>query len=96
MKKILFLYTIITLFLVAAVAAAADQNVIVEINGMTCDVCTIAVKKSLKSVPGVKSVKVSFEENKARLVVDPSVTDGALTDALKKAGEYEGKVIERK
>ncbi|MDA8084747.1 MAG: heavy metal-associated domain-containing protein [Nitrospiraceae bacterium] len=96
MKKVLILSTIITLFLVTAVAAATDQNVVMEIKGMTCEVCTVAVKKALSGVPGVKSVKVSFDEKKAWLVADKSVTDGMLNDALKKAGEYEGKVIERK
>lgn len=96
MKKALFLSTIITLFLVTAVVAGADQNVVMDIKRMTCEVCTVAVKKALSDVPGVKSVKVSFDEKKAWLVADESVTDGILNDALKKAGEYEGKVIERK
>jgi len=96
MKKLLVLSTIMILFLASAIAAAAEQNVVMEIKGMTCDVCTVAIKKALTGVQGVKSVKVSFEEKKAALVVDQSVTDGMLTDAVKKAGEYEGKVVERK
>lgn len=96
MKKLLTLYTIITLFLVTAVAAGTDQNVVMEIKGMTCEVCTIAVKKSLTDVQGVKSVKVSFGEKTAWIVVDKSVTDDMLSDAVRKAGDYEGKIIERK
>ncbi len=84
------------LFLVTAVAAGTDQNIVMEIKGMTCEVCTIAIKKSLTDVQGVKSVKVSFDEKKAWLVVDKSVTDSMLTDAVRKAGEYEGTVIDRK
>lgn len=96
MRKVLTLCTIITLFLATAVAAGADQNVVMEIKGMTCEVCTVAVKKALTKVQGVKSVKVSFDEKKAWLVTEKSVTDGMLSDAVRKAGEYEGKVIERK
>jgi len=96
MKKVLILCTIITLFLVTVIAAGADQNVVMDIKGMTCEVCAVAIKKALTNVQGVKSVKVSYEEKKAMLVVDQSVTDGMLIDAVKKAGEYEGKVVERK
>jgi copper chaperone CopZ len=40
-------------------------------------------------------VKVSYEEKKAWLTADESVTDTALVKAVQKAGSYEGKVIER-
>lgn len=68
-----------------------------DIQGMTCDLCPIAIKKSLKEVKGVRDVKVSFEEEKARLVVDDAVTDKTLEEAVRKAGgQYKGKVVERK
>ncbi len=96
MKKVLSLYTIMALFLATAVFAGADQNVVMEIKGMTCEVCTVAVKKALLDVQGIKNVKVSYDEKKAWLVVDKTVTDDVLSGAVRKAGEYEGKVIERK
>lgn len=96
MKKMLSFYTIMALILATAAFAGADQNVVMEIKGMTCEVCAVAVKKSLAGVQGVKSVKVSFDEKKTWLVVDKSVTDDMLTSAVKKAGDYEGKVIERR
>ncbi len=96
MKKIASLYMIVALLLATAVFAGSDQNVVMEIKGMTCEVCTVAVKKALTDVQGVKSVKVSYDEKKARLVVDKTVTDDMLSAAVRKAGEYEGKVIERK
>jgi copper chaperone CopZ len=40
-------------------------------------------------------VKVSYEEKKAWLTADESVTDTALVKAVQKAGSYKGKVIER-
>ncbi len=96
MKKVLFLSVIMALLLITNLAAAADQSVVMEIKGMSCEVCTVAVKKALSAVPGVKSVKVSYDEKKAWLVVEQTVPDGMLTDVVRKAGEYESKVIERK
>ena len=40
-------------------------------------------------------MKVSYEEKKAWLTADESVTDAALVTAVQKAGSYKGKVIER-
>jgi mercuric ion binding protein len=95
MKKILPVALVLFLGAVAF-AEAAEQAVVMKIEGMTCELCAIAIKKSLKGVPGVRNVKVSYAEKKAWVTVDKSVTDDALIDAVRKAGEYEGKVIERK
>lgn len=76
--------------------ALAVQQVVMDIKGMTCELCPIAIKKSLEKVKGVKSVKVSFEEKKARLIVEDVVNDKALEEAVRKAGGYSGKVVERK
>ncbi|MEE8553130.1 MAG: hypothetical protein V3S72_07500 [Desulfobacterales bacterium] len=41
-------------------------------------------------------VKISYEEKKAWLTVDESVTDAILSEAVQKAGPlFSGKVIER-
>lgn len=87
---------LVTILLLTAGYALAAQQVVMEIKGMTCDLCQIAIKKSLEKVAGVKSVKVTFEDKKARLYVDDAVTDKALEEAVLKAGAYTGKVIERK
>lgn len=82
--------------LLSSVYALAAQQVVMDIKGMTCDLCPIAIKKSLGKVAGVKSVKLSFDEKKARLIVDDAVTDKTLEEAVRKAGAYTGKVIERR
>ncbi len=89
---------IIIAFLLASViyVEAAEQNVVMEIEGMFCPLCPLAVKKSLSKVEGVKDVKVSLKEKKAWLTVEESVTDKTLIEAVKKAGSYKGTVIERK
>lgn len=94
-KRVIGTMLVTILFLTAGYALAA-QRVVMDIKGMTCDLCTIAVKKSLEKVSGVKSVKVSFEDKKARVAVDDAVTDKTLEEAVRKTGAYTGKVIERK
>jgi mercuric ion binding protein len=87
---------LVALLALPVLAQASQQQVVMDIRGMTCELCPLAIKKSLEKVPGVKEVKVSLEEKKAWLTVDGTVTDKALADAVQKAGEYTGKVIERK
>ncbi len=74
---------------------AAEQNVIMEIEGLTCPLCPIAVKKALSNVEGVRDIMVSLDDGKAWLIVRDSVTDETLSDAVKKAGPYKGRVIQR-
>lgn len=87
---------LVTILLLTAGYALAAQQVMMDIKGMTCDLCTIAIKKSLEKVAGVKSVNVSFEEKKARISVDDAVSDKTLEEAVRMAGAYTGKVVERK
>lgn len=95
MKRVIGTALFLLLLLTAGYALAAQQ-VVMDIQGMTCDLCPLAIKKSLEKVKGVNNVKVSFEEKKARLAVDDEVTDKALEEAVQKAGkQYRGKVVER-
>ena len=96
MMKRLIWTAVLSLVLLTAGYVLAAQQVVMDIQGMTCDLCSIAIKKSLKEVKGVRDVRVSFEDKKARLTVDDAVTDKTLEEAVRKAGAYTGKVIERK
>jgi hypothetical protein len=40
-------------------------------------------------------LRVSLEDKKAWITVEESVTNESLSDAVKKAGRFKGKVIER-
>ncbi len=82
------------LLLAAFLAAAADQNILLEIKGMTCSLCTLAVKKSLSAVEGVENVAVSYKEKTARLTAPDSVSDTVLVEAVRKAG-YQATVVKR-
>lgn len=95
MKKMLPIMLVLLLGLVAF-AEASEQRVIMEIEGMTCELCAVAVKKSLSGIEGVRDARISFDEKKAWLTVDESVSDAKLIEAVGKAGPYTGKIIERK
>ena len=43
----------------------AKEEVIIEVAGMHCPLCTTAVKKALSKVDGVEKVKVLLESRKA-------------------------------
>ena len=92
-RSILIIVAIV--FLVAAYSAAAEQKIVIQIDGMTCGLWPLAIKKSLAGIKGVQDVKVSFEKKKAWLTADESVTDTALDTAVQKAGPYKGTVVER-
>ena len=56
------------------------------INGMSCGHCSKRVEAALKSVNGVKSVKVSLDEKKADVVLKNDIDN----DVLKKTVEDVG------
>ncbi len=57
------------------------------IQGMTCEHCVRRVQKALGSVPGVRAVTVSLEENAAHVTADPAVaTMDAMRAAVTEAG----------
>ena len=96
MNKRSILIIVAILLLWASYSKAAEQKVVLEIEGMTCNLCTLAVKKSLSDIDGVKDAKISYKEKKAWLTVDESVTDETLVKAIQKGGPYSGKVVDRK
>jgi mercuric ion binding protein len=62
--------------------AAAPKTVTLDVKNMTCAVCPITVKKSLKKVSGVSAVKVDFAKKTAVVTYDP---DKARPEALTRA-----------
>ena len=67
--------------------------VVIHVEGMTCPLCTMAVKKSLKKIDGVTKVKVRLHTKKATVTIDKKVGKKALLNAIKDAG-YRGKIEE--
>lgn len=67
--------------------SAPVKTVTLDVQGMTCSMCTVTVRKSLQKVSGVKSVKVDLDKNTATVSYDPAKTGPeALVQATADAG----------
>jgi copper chaperone CopZ len=80
----------------AASAAATEKVATLQIEGMTCGSCAIAVKRVLTKVDGVKTAAVSYEKNNAVVSYDPTkVTPEKIARAVEeKLPTYKAKVVE--
>ena len=78
----------LTLLSIAATFSFAKIAVI-EVEGMTCPLCTTAIKKSLKKIDGVKKAKVILNSKQATVYFGNNVKKEQLLDAIKKVG-YKG------
>ena len=56
------------------------------INGMSCGHCSKRVEEALKSVNGVKSVKVSLEDKKADIILKNDIENEILKNAVENVG----------
>jgi len=65
----------------------------IKVNDMTCPLCTMAIKKSLKKLKGVSKVKVKLNKKMATVEVNEDINKTILLDAVKKAG-YTGVFVE--
>ena len=82
-KFLLFLFVALPLL----AFAAPVTTVTLDVQGMTCSMCTVTVRKALQKVPGVKSAKVDLDKNTATVAYDPAKTDpDALVQATGDAG----------
>lgn len=96
MKTNLMYVLILFIFLVPITVSAAEEQVVIDIQGMTCGLWPIAIEKSLAGVEGVSEVKISLKEEQGSLIAEDSVSDEELLKAITKAGPYKGKIVERK
>jgi len=86
MKFILSLFTLVSL------SIATSKVAVIDISGMTCPLCTSAVKKSLKHTKGVQNTKVLLNTKQATVFYDDTLASQTeLLHAIKKAG-YLGKI----
>ena len=71
----------------SSAAFATDKTVILAVHNMDCAACPSIVKGSLKAVPGVTKVAVSFKDRTATIIYDDAKADvNQLTSATTKAG----------
>ena len=72
----------------------AKEEVIIEVAGMHCPLCTTAVKKALSKVDGVEKVKVLLESRKATVWAKEGIKEKHYVDAVKTTG-YTGVILSR-
>jgi len=66
---------------------AAEKTVTLDVENMSCALCSLTVHKALKAVEGVQTVKVSLADHTAMISFDDERADIAtLTAATTKAG----------
>ena len=83
---------IIPAMMLAAMAVHADKTAVIDISGMTCPLCTHAIKHSLKETPGVLRAKVKLNTHQATVTFRDDLNVKHLLKAIEKAG-YSGKVL---
>ena len=66
---------------------AAQKTVVLSVPSMYCAMCPIAVRTALEKVPGVESVKATYEPKEAVVTFDDAKTNvEKLLEAAKNAG----------
>jgi len=65
----------------------AEKNINIPVTGMSCANCAMTIERTLKKVPGVKSVTVNFASERATVEYIPSITGvDEMIQAIEKAG----------
>ncbi|WP_353661904.1 heavy metal-associated domain-containing protein [Hydrogenimonas sp. SS33] len=70
----------------------ADRIAHIDVEGMTCPLCTVAIKKSLKKTPGVLHAKVRLNSHSATVRFRDDLNASKLLEAIEKVG-YKGKIL---
>lgn len=84
MRKLLACLLIV---LPVAAFAATPQTAVLDVQNMTCSMCSITIRKSLEKVPGVIDAKVDYDHKTATVKYDPEkASPSALVKATTNAG----------
>ncbi len=76
---------------------ATPQKIKISVDGMVCSACQSTVKKTIKSLIGVKDVEVSLENKNAFITYNPNlVKPEQIQKAVKDKGYIAGKPEEVK
>ena len=81
----------IILLLITLSFGFSSKVAVIDVEGMTCPLCTTAIKKSLKKIDGVTKAKVILNVRQATVYFDKKVTKEQLLQAIKDVG-YKGKI----
>ena len=67
--------------------AGTPQTAVLDVQNMTCSMCSITIHKALENVPGVLETKVDYEHKTATVKYDSDKTNpSALVKATTNAG----------
>jgi len=88
MKKYLWL---VFSLIFAASAEAADQRVVIDVEGMSCSLCVTAINQELRQTEGVVKARASLKTGQAEVVVPEDFPLELLLEAVAKTG-YTGKI----
>jgi mercuric ion binding protein len=67
--------------------AGTPQTAVLDVQNMTCSMCSITIHKALEKVPGVIEAKVDYDHRSATVKYDAGKTDpAALVKATTNAG----------
>lgn len=67
--------------------AGTPQTAVLDVQNMTCSMCSITIHKALEKVPGVLETKVDYEHKTATVKYDSDKTNpSALVKATTNAG----------
>lgn len=70
-----------------AALAGAPRTVVLDVQKMTCALCSITVQKALEKVPGVAEAKIDYDHKTATVKFDPEKASlAALVKATTNAG----------
>ena len=84
MRKLLASLLIV---LPVAAFAATPQTAVLDVQNMTCSMCSITIRKALEKVPGVIDTKVDYDHKTATVKYDPEkVSPPAFVKATTNAG----------
>ena len=72
----------------------AKEELIIEVAGMHCPLCTTAVKKALNRVEGVEKVNILLQTRKATVWAKEGIEDRVYLEAVKTTG-YTGVILSR-
>ena len=67
--------------------AAAPQTAVLDLQNMTCSMCSVTIRRALEKVPGVIDAKVDYDHKTATVKYNGDKTNpSALTTATTNAG----------
>ena len=70
-----------------AAVAGSSEIVVLDVQKMTCALCSVTIRKALEKVPGVTEAKIDYDHKTATVKFDPEKPNpAALVKATTDAG----------